>query len=323
MLAPTLDDIVRPYLHLPSAVQTALIRVETHPTFRILTKGALKTMKALMTRASATNGTTIIRARVDRLAVEAGVSEKTVQRALSAFKEFGWVRQASEGRSEWGVYESRRYVLSPALCELVLLPTKEKSAEVLAQEREKARETEMSAGAIRDDLSLEKDLQGISIKNREGKPPVLPPAVSHVPAETGILATGVCKLLGIARTVGYQLEHVYEAAKPYLTKLGNASPARTYRYLLAMLLNPKKVDYAGKAAQALRNAQPDGPKSLAAIAKLVRYKHFYHVSNGMRVKFFDGQAEVRMGDQVDFYAGPQMQGLYRGVANGKLKEVIE
>ena len=320
MLAPTLDDIVRPYLHLPSAIQTALIRVETHPTFRILTKGALKTMKALMTRASATNGTTIIRARVDRLADEAGVSEKTVQRAMLAFKELGWVRQASVGRSQWGVFESRRYVLSPALCELVLLPTKEKGAAALDAE---AQRTEMSGGAIRDDLSLKKDLQEISIKNRDGNPPVLPPAVSHIPGETGILATGICKLLGIAREVGYQLEHVYEVAKPYLTKLVNASPARTYRYLLAMLTNPKKVDYASKAAQEIRNAKPDGHRSLAEIAKVVRYKHYYHVSTGMRVKFFDGQAEVRMGDQVDFYAGPQMQGLYRGIANGKLKEVIE
>lgn len=314
--AITLDDVVKPYLHLPTAIQTALMRVETHPVFRSITKSALLVLKTLVARASARNGMSIIRARIDRMSAEAGVSEKTTQRALARFRELGWVMPASEGRSEWGVFESKRYIFSDELCELVNLPTKAKPAP------EPAPQTEMSDGAIYVDLSYKKDLGEISIKNRKGQPPTLPPAVQQIPEETGMLATGVCKLLGIARQAGYQLEHVYEAAKPYLVKIG-ASPARTFRYLQAMLLNPKKVDYAGKAAQELRQSAPDSPTSLAAIARLVRFKKYVHRHSGMQVRFFDGTAEVRRDDSFDVYAGDQMQGLYRGVANGNLLEVLE
>lgn len=313
----TLDDVIQPYLHLPSAIQTALIRVETHPTFRGLTKGSLQVLKALVTRASATNGAAMIRARMDRVADEAGVSTKTAQRAMRAFFQIGWVLPASDGRSEYGVFESRRYTFSAALCDLVHLPTKGKPAAAFRHE------TEMSSGAIRADLSLQKDQQEISIKNRNGKAPALPYAVKAMPAETGINPTGICKLLGIARQVGYQLEHVYAVAKPYLAKIGAGSPGRAYRYLLAMLTNPRKADYAGKAAQVLRAALPDQANTMAAIAKQCRFKRYVHVSNGMQVRFFDGTAEVRRDADSVLYAGEQMQGLYRGVASGNLREVIE
>ncbi len=313
----TLDDVIQPYRHLPGAIQTALIRVETHPTFRGLTRGSLKVLKALVTRASATNGAAMIRARMDRVADEAGVSTKTAQRAMRTFFNVGWVLPASEGRSEYGVFESRRYTFSAALCELVHLPTKGKPAAIFRQE------TQMSGGAIKTDLSLQKDQQEISIKNRNGEPPTLPVAVNAIPEETGINPTGVCKLLGIARQVGYQLEHVYAVAKPYLVKIGASSPGRAYRYLLTMLNNPRKADYAGKAAQMLRAAVPDQAKTLADVARQCRFKRFVHVSNGMQVRFFDGTAEVRRDAESVLYAGEQMQGLYRGVASGNLREVLE
>ncbi|NHZ66455.1 hypothetical protein [Massilia genomosp. 1] len=316
MLTITLDDVVKPYLHLPTAIQTALIRVETHPTFRALTKGALKVLKTLVTRASSVNGMATIRARVDRMAEEAKLCEKTVQRSLRKFAEFDWVHPMSDGRSEYGVFESKRYVFTPALCELIALPTKCKPSPAPAQE------TQMSDGAIYVDLSLKKDLQEISIKNREGQPPTLPPTVTKIPEETGISATGVCKLLGVARRADYKLEDVYLIAKPYLEKIGT-NAVRCYRYLHAMLVNPKKVDYAGKAAQERRNGDTDPAKALAAIAAHCRFKRYYHVSNGIRVRFFDGTAEVSRDGNCELYAGTQMQGLYKGIANGNLVEVIE
>jgi hypothetical protein len=94
-----------------------------------------------------------------------------------------------------------------------------------------------------------------------------------------------------------------------------------------VLTNPKKVDYAGKAAQILRDAQPDPAKDAAAkladIAKQCRFKRYVHVSNGMRVRFFDGTAELSRDGECELYGGEQMQGLYRGIANGNLREVVE
>ncbi|CUI05562.1 hypothetical protein BN2497_5901 [Janthinobacterium sp. CG23_2] len=250
------------------------------------------------------------------MADEARVSYKTVQRAMRTFREFEWVLPVTEGRSEYGVFESKRYVFTPGLCKLIDLPTTSKPVPTVAQE------TEMSDGAIYVDLSLKKDLQEISIKNREGQPPTLPPTVTKIPKETGISATGVCKLLGIARRADYKLEDVYLIAKPYLEKIGT-NAARCYRYLHAMLVNPKKVDYAGKAAQERRNGDTDPAKALAAIAAHCRFKRYYHVSNGIRVRFFDGTAEVSRHGNCELYAGTQMQGLYKGIANGNLVEVIE
>lgn len=316
MPAITLDDVARPYLHLPTAVQTALMRVETHPTFRALTKGTLRVLKAMVSRASAANGSSIIKAKVSKLAEEAGVHYKTAQRALHTFREFKWVLDATEGRSEYGVYESKRYVFTPALCELIHLPTKGKPNASAAQE------TEMSDGAIYVDLSLKKDLREISIKNREGQPPTLPAVVSNIPEETGMLETGVCKLLGVAREAGYKLEDVYLVAKPYLAKIG-ANAARSFRYLYAMLTNPKKVDYAGKAAQERRKEEPDPVRQLADIARACRFKRYAHVSNGMCVRFFDGTAEVTRDRNCELYAGEQMRGLYKGIANGNLREIVE
>ncbi|MCY0916449.1 hypothetical protein [Massilia antarctica] len=387
MPVTTLEDVVKPYLHLPTAIQTALMRVETHPTFRRLTKSTLLVLKTLVSRASAQNGLAVIRARLDRMATEANVSYKTVQRAVRIFRDYDWVLPASEGRSEYGVFESRRYVFTHALCALVELPTitkqkppstRQQPAPVVRQEptaapeshepaappeepapvlpqpqpqpepavapepqllaapqeqpaaaasQEKpspvaSQETEMSGGAIYVDLSLKKDLQEISIENRKGNPPTLPPAVAMIPAETGISPTGICKLLGIAKQAGHQLEHVYAIAKPYLAKIGINS-ARAYRYILAMLHNAKKVDYAAKAAQAQRMSEPDPNAALKAIAMQCRYKRYQHIGKNIAVRFFDGTAEVRIDGHFELYGGAKMVGLYKGVANGNLREVIE
>ncbi|MBC7683618.1 MAG: hypothetical protein H7176_00115, partial [Bdellovibrionales bacterium] len=204
------------------------------------------------------------------------------------------------------------------LCELVHLPTKDK------ERPEGQHKTEMSDGAIYVDLSYKKDLQEISIKNRNGEPPKLPSAVEHIPAETGISATGVCKLLGIAREVGCKLEHVIAVAKPYIAKIGTESPGRSYRYLLKMLLSPKKANYAARAAQIERQGEPDSVQLLLAIALQCRFKRYVHTSRpGLQVRFFDGAAEVSCDGQVATLAGRQMTVLYADVANGTLKEVME
>lgn len=142
----------------------------------------------------------------------------------------------------------------------------------------------------------------------------------HLPEQAGILPTDICKLFGIANREGHQLADVVEVAKPYLAKIG-ASPARAYRYLLAMLLNPKKIDYTGRLAQEARIRAATA--TVRDIEARCRFKTFVHVSNGMQVRFFDGSAEVRVNGEYAVYAGEQMVGLYRGVANGKLREVVE
>lgn len=122
MHIPTIEDVVRPYMSYPAVVQQALIRVETHPSLRVLSRSHLKILKALVTRCSKSNGLEPVRARIDRLAQEASVSEKTVQRALALFSKIGWVRQVTCGRSEYGLFCAREYQFSPELCGFLELP---------------------------------------------------------------------------------------------------------------------------------------------------------------------------------------------------------
>ncbi|MET3133610.1 hypothetical protein AAKU55_003900 [Oxalobacteraceae bacterium GrIS 1.11] len=290
MRANTLDDVIQPYLHLPKAVQTALLRVETHPTFRSLTKDTLKVLKALVSRSSARNGTTAIRARQDTVAIQAGVSVKTTQRAFRTFYKLGWVKAASSGRSEYGVFCSKRYTFSADFCELAHLPTKERPIQAFA------RETEMSDGAVYVDLSYKKDQQEISLQKRLQNPnptPIqLPDALRKMGSETGIQDSGIAKLRGIAHQAGHKLEDVYTVAKKRLAAIG-ASAGRCYRYVLAVILNPKRTDFAGKAAQiermdALQNAQTG-----AATGVQRHLFKSYQAGPGRTVTVLADRAEVR------------------------------
>lgn len=314
MYAPKFDEVVNPYLHYPTVIQHALIRVETHPTFRALTKSTLLVLKYIVSRASSLNGEAIIRARVDRLAEEAAVCCKTVQRALKILDQCAWVARVGpeRARSEWGVYESERYRLSPELCRLLELP----SGNISAQR------TGMSDGPIYD-LNYKKELQEISIKNRGAKPITLPDELTDMPAETGIQPSGVCKLMGIASKAGHQLAHVYTVAKQYLVNKG-LKGARAFCYLQTMLANPKPTDYAARAGQINRLTRPESVTEdpLVLIARECRHKRYRHVSKpGVVVQFFDGVCVVHSGQQQETFAGPQLQGFYRGIANGNLCEI--
>lgn len=58
-----------------------------------------------------------------------GVSTKKVQRGPHAFECLDCVAPVSESRSELGLFESRRYKLSPSSCELVQVATKGKTGQ--------------------------------------------------------------------------------------------------------------------------------------------------------------------------------------------------
>lgn len=307
---------MRPYRHLPSVIQTALLRLETHPTFRSVTKSALKVLKALVTRASSTNGEALIRARLETVAFQANVSTKTTQRALHTFGELGWVMAASEGRSEYGVFTSKRYVFSPQFCALVHLPTTDKPAAALAQE------TEMSDGAIYVDLNFKKDHREILLQNRLQNPeanPITLPAALHPIIELGVKDTGVCKLRGMAHAAGHDLVDIFTVAKKRLSDL-KASGGRVYCYLAALIAKPS--DYAARAAQIERSGVVEAVKSYAK-ARSVQYAHKrFTAGPGIIVRIFDGIAEViRNGMPAGSIAGRDMERVYDDIDSGKLKEV--
>lgn len=317
MHAKTLEDIIAPYQHLPKVVQTALLRVETHPTFRIVTKGELRVLKALVTRANATNGVTPIRARLETVALQADVSTKTTQRAIRAFRKYGWVNAATDGRSKYGVFCSKQYVFSSELCTLLHLPTKEKPLPALDEK------TEMSDGGIHD-LSFKKDQQEISLQNRLQNPtPIkLPESLQRMALATGIKDSGIAKLRGLAHQVGYRLEDVYMVAKKSLAKIG-ANGARCYCYLLAVINNPKRTDFAAKAEQLQRLDDAATSKSIEEAAWLkYRFKR-YAAGPGRTVTLLHDSAQVHEQDNlITIIAWRDIGQVINDIEDGVLTEIV-
>jgi len=312
---PTIDDFLQPYRHYPAVVQQAIFRVETHPTFSILTRSMKAVLKAMLTRSSKIDGTAPIKARVDRLATEAAVSTKTVQRTLAVLRKIGWIVHMCDGRSEYGVFTFRLYQFSVALCALVTLPVKGKIS---------PQETIMSDGAIYADLSFKKDQREISIEKRQQDPvahPISLPAELRQIVALGVKDTGVCKLRGLAHAKGYNLADIFTVAKKRLTEL-NASGGRVYRYLAAMIDNPKPCDYAGRAGQLVRSGAADKATQKMK-SRRQKYAHKrYTAGPGIIVKIFDGVAEVvRNGVWYANIVGSDMNRVYDDIERGKLREI--
>jgi hypothetical protein len=308
MYVPTIEDVLQPYCSYPKAIQQAILRVESHPSFSILTKAAKKVVKSLLTRANQHNAEVPIKARLDLVADSAEVSYKTVQRTMSLLKTIGWITTISEGRTEWGVYTSMHYRFSSDFCCLVNLPTKNKFPEDLAQE------TKMSDGAVYVDLSFKEDQRKISIKNQNTKPITLPDALREI--ETfGIKESGICKLRGIAYSAGYQLEHIWIVAKERCQNSG-IQGGRLYRYLLAMIL--KTSDYAGRAAQVGR-IETTNAEQKDVTTKKISYRYKTFVGQGVKVRVFDGVAEVStLNGHIKTIVGRSLLQIYADIENGKL-----
>lgn len=318
MYTETVADIIQPYQQYPKGIQQAIILAETNPRLRSLTKSMKEVLKALLTRASKTNGTTPIRARIDIVAIQADVSEKTVQRTVAALRTAGWMTQVCDGRSEHGVFTSRRYQFTEAMCSIVGLPTKARPAEVLRQQ------TLMSDGPVYVDLNFKKDHQEILLKNRTDNPeanPITLPEALHQIIDLGIKASGVCKLRGMAHAKGHDLADIFTVAKKRLGEM-QATGGRVFRYLTAMIENPRPTDYAARASQIERSG------AVAAVAvqakdRTMQYAHKrFSGAHGLIVRIFDGIAEViRDGIPAGMIAGRDMASVYDQIESGKLREI--
>lgn len=310
MQTPTIESVLAPFRSYPKNIQQAIFRVETHPSFSVLTRSMRKVLKAFLTRASKSDGLAPIKARVDRLAEEADVCTKTVQRTIATLRKLGWLSQMSDGRSDWGVYTFRIYAFSRELCELVALP--------FAGKKE-ARETDLSDGLI-EDLSFKKDQQEISRKNRKGMPVDLPADLQEIVA-MGVKDTGVAKLRGLAHDAGHKLEDIFTVAKSRLKDL-QATGNRVYRYLERMIA--RRSDYAGRAGQIERCAvlSPAIPEKKE---QSDRYRHKrYAGPQGVRVRIFDGIAEVCLADgRFVSIAGKDLAQLYRRIDAGEFIQIVD
>lgn len=261
---PTISALIAPYQHYPKAIQQAIVLADAHPSItHTLTKSFRAVLRALVTRCNRKDGCAPLMARVDHLADEAGVCEKTVQRAIAFLKRIGWLEQVGDGRDDGGSFTFRSYRLLPALVALLRLPFT-------------CQKTKMSDG-LYIDLSIKEDHPGISAKAEETpkpKTPIqLPQALEQAAQEFDVTPAGMCKLRGIAHKAGYQLEQVIAAVRAKV-KAAGASGGRFYRYLTRTI--ERGGDFAGRAAQEARieaeTAEKDATKARAAKHAGKRYK---------------------------------------------------
>ena len=309
MYTPSVNDLLKPYQQYPRIIPRAILLVETNPRFLGLTRSMKAVVKALLTRASQHDGTQPIKARVDRVAVQADVSEKTVQRTLATIRNAGWIEQVTEGRSEWGVFTFRTYRLTEPMCKLLNLPAR----------REFSQQTELSDGAVYVDLSFKKDQAEVSKEKRQGEPLDLPASLGEISA-LGIKNTGVAKLRGLASDAGHKLEDIFIVARESVAKAG-ATGGRLYRYLQAMIR--KASDYAARARQIERHgAEPAPVRQTKLVAQKYAHKRFT-AGCGTIVRIFDGIAEVtRDGAWIATLAGQQMAQVYADIESGRLASVL-
>ena len=310
MYTPSVNDLLQPYQQYPRIIQRAILLIETNPRFLGLTRSMKSVVKALVTRASQHDGTQPIKARVDRVAIQADVSEKTVQRTLATIRDAGWIEQVTEGRSEWGIFTFRTYRLTESMCELLNLPVRGKFSQ----------RTELSDGAVYVDLSFKEDHAKISKEKRQDKPLDLPVKLDEI-SVLGIKDTGVAKLRGLASDAGHQLEDIFIVARRSVAKAG-ATGGRLYRYLQAMIM--KDSDYAARARQIERqDVKPAPAEQTKFLAQKYAYRRF---TAGPRtiVRIFDGLAEVtRDGKWIETLAGQQMAQVYADIESGRLNMIIE
>ena len=313
----TLDDILSPYRVYPAAIQQAILLAHTQPAFLALTRSSRKVLTALLTRASQFNGVQAMKARIDRLAEEAGVSEKTVQRSIATLASFGWLEIPDRKRSEYGLFCSRVYRFTAAMCDLVGLPHPD------APLKKNAGKTEMSDGAVYVDLSFKEDLREISLQKRKQNPeanPITLPAELKALEAFGIKDTGVCKLRGLARQAGHRLEDIVQVARDFLRK-GSITGGRAYRYILALI--GRSSDYAARALQLKRLGVEHAQKvTVASVEQQCRGKVF-RGSNGLIVRFLDSGSIVAERDGRDLGAlvGSDRSKAYEKVAKGEWIEI--
>lgn len=310
MLVPTINDVLKPYVNYPKTIQQAILLVETHPSFSLLTKSGKKVLKCLLTRANQCNGEVPIRARLDIVADTAEVSYKTVQRTMGLLKQIGWISPTSDGRTDWGGFTSFKYKFSAAFCELVKLPTKE------TKTPDSSPETKMSDGGIYIDLSFKEDQQKISFENRNSKPITLPEELREIES-FGVKETGVCKLRGLAYQLGYKLEHIWTVAKLRCTEL-QLTGNRLYMYLQRMIQTPS--DYEARASQAIRLMEFKSEQATFK-ERQAKYRFKNFLGAGIKVRVFEDVAEVVMENgKVVLISGQALLEIYTDIENGKLRE---
>jgi hypothetical protein len=302
LYCPTAADLLQPYQRYPAIIQHAILAVDTRPEFINLTPGQKAVLRALLTRAEKSDGRQPIAVNYENASDEAGVSVKTIGRAVELLIRAGWLERAGEDRDAYGVFTYRKFRFSRSLCDLVGLPRRHRTS---------------VSKPVNEDQEL-KDYRGTCAIAPKAKPEdiVLPPELETVQDELGCRRSAVAMLRGLACRAGHNLADLIAVARDYL-RAKQIAGHRAVRYLEEMIRKPG--DYAARAAdlahQIAEQAQVSRHRDRAAAYAGRQYR----AKSGELVRIFSHAAEViRDGVSIGTMAGQQMQRVYDDIEAGRL-----
>lgn len=303
LYVPTAADLLQPYARYPAVIQAAILAVDTRPEFINLTRAQKAVLRTLLTRAEAADGRRPILVNFDNAADEAGVSVKTIGRAVLLLEQAGWLERAGQDRDEYGVFTYRKFRFTPALCDLVGLPRRHRTSVSIP---------------VNEDHKLKDYRETRAIAPKANPEDIhLPPELDRVQDELGMRRSAVAMLRGLACRAGHNLADLIAVARDYLRRKGIAGH-RAVRYIEEMIAKPG--DYAARAAELAHQVAEQAQVSRHRDRAAAYAGRQYRAKSGEIVRVFGHAAEViRDGISVGTMAGRQMLQVYDDIEAGRLK----
>jgi molybdenum-dependent DNA-binding transcriptional regulator ModE len=253
MFVHAFHDLHQKYGHLPSVLQEAVLRANSHLALqKSLTTSCRLVLADLVSRADKKDPARPIKVNLTKVADTVEISYKTVTRAINAMESLQLIQRVENKRNRSGRFGSSVIELSDQLRNLLGLPArqKESSSEVHILEKhfqEHVTSDRKAMGRVQDKADV-----------------VLPEELLEL-EEKGIDKYGICRLRGMATKYGHKLEDVWAVGKQYTKEM---IKGRLFNYLKTMIM--KADDYAGRAKQLARIVMQPKPE---AMQKAVEQSH--------------------------------------------------
>jgi len=253
MFAHAFHDLHQKYGHLPTILQEAVLRANSHLALqKSLTTSCRRVLADLVSRADKKDPARPIKVNLTKVADTVEISYKTVTRAINAMESLQLIQRVENKRNRSGRFGSSVIELSDQLRNVLGLPArqKESSSEVHILEKhfqEHVTSDRKATGRVQDKADV-----------------VLPEELLEL-EEKGINKYGICRLRGMATKYGHKLEDVWVVGKQYTKEMDKG---RLFNYLKTMIM--KADDYAGRAKQLARIVMQPKPE---AMQKAVEQSH--------------------------------------------------
>lgn len=330
-------DVLQAYAPYPAPIRPYLLKADTHPVLRSLfTRSGLLVLLDILGRAPVNNPERPVKLRVDKIAQTINRSEKTVQRVLNVLQSKEWLLRSTEhdGRNYRGRFCYREFLVGNELRQMLGLPTSktemsdgeitfcELTTELSTKSVDNiAEKTEMSDGHRGVNKNRKEDLKEASFKKSTSKEKTngLPKDLILMQTELELSKGGVCALMALAAKCKKRLQDIWEVKKNTIRNAG-VTQGRAFYYLKSLILS---VDNFTNISNEKKNCFVDNKNSKNATDFRQFWYKRYIGTDGLKVKIFDGTAEVEDAGRFRVVPTTHMGSIYEAIQIGKLKLIFD